>query len=355
MRRNPCFSILLACGLIACDDSVLQPPDTSPETTSAALVPGEYWQVLTVAQSDELAVAKGINDSGVIVGTIVRDGYSRAFRYSPGTITTYPASSANWMNAEDINESGQIVGSTLVNDTVRAYVRLADGTVQLLPHYGSSGTENYGIAINDVGEVAGQTGDRRGVRWGLAIGGWKAFSLGIPLQKPLLAVKDINNSGWIVGTASAVDVLDFEAFLYRPGHGLQFLGTLGGGVSSADAVNKNGRVLGGSQDANGDARYFIWTSFGGMVDQGPWSDVVDTYAALSDKGRIVGTVNGGRTFTVYKGIYHLLPLPAGGEYSQVLDVNSCGVIVGHVAMNDGTSRAVRWRRVVGKNQLPICD
>jgi uncharacterized membrane protein len=291
----------------------------------------------------------------VIVGTIVRDGYSRAFRYSSGSITTWPASPDNWMNADDINESGQIVGSTLVNDTARAYVRLANGTVSLLPYFGSSDTGNYGRAINDAGEVAGETADRRGIRWGLAIGGWKAFPLGIPLQKPLLSVRDINNSGWIVGTASAVGVFDFEAFLHRPGQGLQLLGTLGGGASSADAVNRNGQVLGGSQNAAGDARYYIWTSFGGMVDQGPWSDVVDTYAALSDRGRIVGTVNGGRTFTVYNGIYHLLPLPNGGEYSQVLDVNSCGVIVGHVGMKDGTSRAVRWRRVVGNNQIPICD
>jgi probable HAF family extracellular repeat protein len=109
-----------------------------------------------------------------------------------------------------------------------------------------------------------------------------------------------------------------EAFVYRPGQGLQLIGTLGGHASSADAVNKNGWVLGGSQDANGDARYFIWTSFAGMVDQGPWSDVVDTYAALSDKGRIVGTVNGGRTFTVYKGIYHLLPLPIDSSRSACL-------------------------------------
>lgn len=354
MRRTPSFPILLVLVLIACDDTVVQPPDTSPQA-NAALVPGESWQILTVAKSDEGAWARGINDSGVIVGTIVRDGYARAFRYSAGTITTYSASPDNWMNAHDINASGQVVGSTLVNDTVRAYVRQANGTVHLLPHFGPSGTPNYGRAINDAGEVAGETGDRVGVRWGVAIGGWIAFSLGIPLQMPLLSVRDINNSGWIVGTASAVGVLDYEAFLYRPGQGLQLLGTLGGGVSSADAVNKNGQVLGGSLNASGDARYFTWTSFGGMVDRGPWSDVVDTYAALSDKGRIVGTDDGGRTFTVYKGIYHLLPLPAGGAYSQVFGVNSCGVIVGSVGMKDGSSRAVRWRRVVGRNQIPICD
>jgi uncharacterized membrane protein len=71
----------------------------------------------------------------VIIG-VFNNGFDRAFRYSAGTITTYPATAQSWMTANGINKWGQVVGSTLVNDTVRAYVRQANGAVVLLPYYG---------------------------------------------------------------------------------------------------------------------------------------------------------------------------------------------------------------------------
>ena len=352
MRRTSALPVALAAAFLACSDPMGQPEQ---ETTAgaAAVVPGERWEVLAIASGNFNAAARDINDAGVIVGTI-SNGFSRAFRWSAGAITTYPATEETWMKATGINSNGLIVGSTLRNDTVRGYVRLADGTVVLLPYYGQNGAENYAVDINDAGEIAGYTSDYRGFRWSVSIGGWTVKPMPTLLNKPVITVYDINNAGWIVGSAKpALGSAESEAFVQRPGGSVQLLGSFGG-PSKANVINNSGTVFGGSDLANGVSRAFTWTSFGGMKDAGSlahWS----TYVAFSDKGRIVGTLPGPRTFTTYKGSYAVLPLPPNGVYSHVYAVNTCGVIVGRVRMNNDSWLAVRWRRVVGNPPVPICD
>jgi probable HAF family extracellular repeat protein len=353
MRPETSLPIVLVTLVIACDTPVTQPTDTTSPSSSIAAAVRQYWEVLAIAPPG--AVASAINDSGVIVGTI-NEGFARPFRYSPGVITTYPATADSWMSASDINESGQVVGSTLVNGTVRAYVRHANGTVVLLPHSGPPGTTNYGYAINDLGEVAGMTNTNFVIFWRVAIGGWQVVAMGIMIDRPLVNIQDINNSGTIVGSAREAPGGDLAAFTWKGGS-YQFLGTLGGNESSAKAINNSGKIIGTSDLASGEPRFFTWTSFGGMRDEAPTTDV-GFWAAISDKGRIAGSspINGfQRAFTMYKGVHTVLPLPPSGLESYVFDINSCGVIVGRMRMNDGSFRAVRWRRVVGSPPFPVCD
>jgi hypothetical protein len=164
---------------------MVQPTDAGPETPNAALVPGEYWQVLTVAGSDEAAIAHAINDAGVIVGTIVRDGHSHPIPILARHDDRLPG----------------LAGSL---DERKGHQRIRT--------------------------------DRRSARWEEARALWMRSTTPAPC--------------WAGRWTS-------------PGH----------------------------------ARYFTWTTFGGMKDRGSWA-LFDTYGALSDKGRIVGTETGGRTFTI---------------------------------------------------------
>ena len=94
-----------------------------------------------------------------------------------------------------------------------------------------------------------------------------------------------------------------------------------------------------------------------MKNEGPLAHAAAP-VAISDKGRIVAqtVINGNwRVFTVYKGVQTVLPLLPNARSSYLRDVNSCGAMVGYIAMNDGSTRAVRWRRVIGTPSFPICD
>jgi probable HAF family extracellular repeat protein len=46
------------------------------------------------------------------------------------------------------------------------------------------------------------------------------------------------------------------------------LGTLGGTLSDASAINELGQVVGTSTTAAGERRAFLWTASGGMIDLG---------------------------------------------------------------------------------------
>jgi len=356
MLARRCLPIALAIGALACADDGLQPTEPESMPASAALVPGETWEVLSISASESGAWAMDINDAGTIVGYRINDqGVHHTFRHHAGVMTIFAGGPGTRMSANAINEAGQIAGSTLVNGTYEAYVRQADGDVDLLPHFGDSETANLAFAINDVGEVAGMTSDYRGLRWSVAIGGWLVHPLGIVLNRPVMHVHDINNAGWIVGGVSD-QYGRSEAFVQRPGGPIEQIGSLGN-KSTAWSINNFGKVLGGSNVIGGEPRYFTWTSFGGMQAEsgtGSWTD----RGVISDKGRIAGVdmINGReRAFTVYQGIHNVLPLVPNGRHSRAYGVNSCGTIVGTVKTSDGTIHAVRWRRVVGKQASAICD
>jgi uncharacterized membrane protein len=203
----------------------------------------------------------------------------------------------------------------------------------------------------------GSPGDRVGLRWSVAIGGWKLSLLGLLLDKPAQFVHDINNSGWIVGSvAEDIGGAGSAAFVHKPGMGLQLIGTLGG-RSTAWSINNSGKVLGSSELPGGEPRAFSWTSFGGIKNEAAVS-LWGSQVAISDKGRIAAydRINGhDRAFTVYKGVRTVLPLLPNARSSYVRDVNACGAIVGRMRMDDGSFHAVRWRRVVGNPAFAICD
>ncbi len=362
MRRPCAFTVFVAvAAVVACHDSPTAgaPAGTIPR---AAFVPGEYWQATDLGTLDSGATAEAINDAGLIVGSgRVWDGSFVAFQSTGGgplQVLPVPAVGTE-MTAHDVNEAGAMTGAVRVSGVWRAYFRPSAGRFQVLPQYGKGATANFGEAINDHGDVVGITdGTVRAVRWTSSLLGWTATNIG-DLGGDTFA-HDINNDGWVVGTAWVAHN-QYMAYIKKPGQAMQSLGSLGGrgGRSSGNSVNASGMVLGTTTTVGngGPPRYFTWTTAGGLVNQASTTHR-GRRGAISDKGRIVGTDSIGgdiRAFTQYQGIYNVLPMLIGGKNSFAYDVNGCGVIVGAVYMNSGETHAVRWRRVVGTPPLGICD
>jgi len=86
-----------------------------------------------------------------------------------------------------------------------------------------------------------------------------------------------------------------------PGITITDLGTLGGNLSAATAINEQGQVVGWSSTAEGNIRAFLWQN-GTMID--------------------LGTL--------------------GGNYSGAWDINEQGQVVGGSTNIEGNNRAVLW-------------
>src|SRR6266699_3542280 len=110
------------------------------------------------------------------------------------------------------------------------------------------------------------------------------------------------------------------------------LGTLGGAVSQAKAVNRRGQVVGTSRDGLGRTRAFLWQEDLGIVDLKPLTGVNTSANDINENGEITG---GGDTGF---GDFHAYLLSEGtsfdlgtlgGNESEALAVNRGGQVAGH--------------------------
>ena len=252
-------------------------------------VPRAYiWTDATQQQTD-LGIANswanGVNDGGVVVGSMMTNGVQRAFRWTSGTTTdlgTLSGFTGSW--ATDINTSGQIAGtSTGSSGGARAF-RWSGGTMSSLGTLGGSHSE--GAAINDAGDV--------------------------------------------VGTSLLDDELTRHAFVWDATDGMLYLGDLDGNNGSvATDVNDAGDVVGSSFYAYWQS-YYYWYSY---WVEGPstatlWQDGVPV--ALDGPGSQAYSVNDATAdhgVQVVGAVYD----PTCGEYMPVLwEVDGAGQVTSRV-------------------------
>jgi probable HAF family extracellular repeat protein len=135
---------------------------------------------------------------------------------------------------------------------------------------------DYSIAsdINDSGQVVGTSAavtGYRAFRWTNA-GGMQDLG-DLPGGDDSSRANGINNSGQVVGSSGALGGYDENAFLWTSGGGMLDLGDLPGGEgrrSEALDINDSGQVVGKSviELPNGAFHAFLWTSAEGMRNLG---------------------------------------------------------------------------------------
>ena len=167
------------------------------------------------------------------------------------------------------------------------------------------------------------------------------------------AASAISPSGVVVGWSTHPVPFSFNmhAVSWRDGAIID-LGTLGGSMSWASAINAAGEVA-GAATLPGDVfvHAFIWRD-GSMSDlgslPGPAAEVRDSYAyGMDPSGRVVG-----RSDTPSSGAYHAVLWDRGtitdlgtlgGANSVAYAMNSAGDIVGSSETATGTEHAFLWR------------
>ncbi len=166
----------------------------------------------------------------------------------------------------------------------------------------------------------------------------------------------INDSGMIVGLCY-LDFTTYHACYWTSSGVATDLGTLGGKVSAATAVNSLGQIA-GYADASDGERAFFWTKAGGMQAlPSLGSNPADFASAINDDGTVVGlsrlTPSGPShafLWTSSGGIQDLGTLP-GDTYSSALGINSAGHVVGLSWNSDGSRKAFMWTSTTGMQEL----
>ena len=155
---------------------------------------------------------------------------------------------------------------------------------------------------------------------------------------------DVNNLNQVVGEFM-VTYLQRHGFRWVGGVNTD-LGTLGGGSSSADAINDAGVITGWAEIMGGYSRAFVYTS-GAMQNIGTitgWDS--SGGAAIDGAGRVVGRVS---NFGTQNGVGFLwsgtsmAQLPSlGGNETGPTDINAAGTIVGGSKLANGHWRAFAY-------------
>lgn len=284
----------------------------------------------------------------------------RTAAFAAAVLTSYEngAAAQDFSTASGINNNGEIVGGSLLNDQseFHGFILTHSQTVDLGTFGGPASRAD---SINDRGEAVGQSDtamiDSNGEFISL---GFLANREGIQVLNPLPGFKhsqaySINNHGSAVGwsynqhpTIPFAVLPNFQATVWENGES-RLLGDLGGGNSVALAINNSGAIVGRSRLSNGTIHAFLHEN-GEMRDLGTLGGPRSEARAINSRGEIVGQAflaNGQRHATLWyrEAVVDLGTL--GGTYSRAWAINDHGQIVGesttaygelHAFLYDGT-------------------
>ena len=164
----------------------------------------------------------------------------------------------------------------------------------------------------------------------------------------------VNYLGQVVGISDTFDG-DTHAFIWDSVNGMTDLGTLGGTISMARDINYYGQVVGYSTTPDGKFHAFLWDSVNGMTDLGVGLESIAV--AINSKGRVIGS---------YSNLPNVQPEPlfiwdsvngmtdlgtlGGPGVTVATALNPQGKVIGSSSSASGTHAFV-WDHVNGMTDL----
>lgn len=302
------------------------------------------------------SVASDVNDRGQVIGiSYTPAGEGRAFMWTmaDGMVDLGTRVGDPSFVASAISNAGHLVGARAGSGAAVLWTP-EGGLVDLGTLPAPYDARSEAFAISDAGHVVGAsysaTNKRRPFLW-TAKAGMVALAT-IPGDAQAIAV-DVNDAGTVVGQTLQEVSIAARALIWTAPNEVFDLGTLGGSFARAEAINKNGHVVGSSGTADQQTHAFLWTAKKGMRDLGVLPGAVDSFAVhINDAGVVVGTADPNfparaeyRAFrwTELEGMVDLGTLGGFPHASRASGVNKAGWIVGSSYAAVGIRRATLWR------------
>ena len=169
----------------------------------------------------------------------------------------------------------------------------AEGRVHKLPTFPG---DPVGMAwgINYWGQATGYSGNCTTAFHALLWQNGKATDLGNLGGQMNNAGEDINNLGQVAGYSDLPGDTTMHGFLWQRSTGMVDLGTLPGDVGSdGDGISDLGQVVGGSWDADGNDRAYIWqngvmTDLNSLIPPDSPLYLIEATGTINDRGQIAG-------------------------------------------------------------------
>jgi uncharacterized membrane protein len=267
------------------------------------------------------AFAVAVNESGWVIGEAPQpDGSWGAIGFIWDKLNGYRTLDTIFQyetTPRDINNLNQVVGSGLVESSYRAFF-WEDGVMILLPSLFPETPSDKAVAINDVGQIIGESNDKAVIWEKDSSGNYNVYALP-GLADFWSSPREININGQIVGSAGIGDSpWEQRAVLWEMVDGTWTINDLGAADNSvAYGVNDLGQVIG----------------------QTP---------------AVINGLDGRKGFVWEDGILTELPLLAN-RYAYAWDINDASQIVGHGKTTSGTDTAVIWEYQNGSWSIAKLD
>lgn len=329
-------------------------PKPHPPAPDARLL---TWTV-AFQQEDAQAVRHGLSSrNGLLAFTVTTEQGLRARMFDGRTVhelVDFRASSAT-----AVNDSGQVAGH-LESGSHRELFRwraLTETTTNDLVG-APPDVSTTGQAINASGVISGNISDRRNFP-GAAMR-WAPGTLRQVLSEldtgPLTNSNGlfINTAGAIAGISDTSDRHVHAAFWRAGSSDVLDVGTFGGANSAPTDLNDAGQVVGQADDANGNARAFLWTEREGLRDLGTLGGATAAANALNASGSVVGTADtaDGATEAFLWRDGNLRSLGTlGGRSSAASAINASGLVAGNSDTENGVPHAFAWTEAMGMVDL----
>jgi probable HAF family extracellular repeat protein len=158
----------------------------------------------------------------------------------------------------------------------------------------------------------------------------------------------LNENGQVVGYSFQGE--DYQTFLYvYPSGKIGDIGSLGGKLKAACAINDSGAIAGYSQDSNGNLQAFSYTEKSGIISLGTFDGGSTSEAfGINDNNQIVGdsaTANVAHRPFLYSGKLQDLGIgtsEAADAFETAYGISESGIAVGRYDSGNGIFHGFQW-------------
>ena len=234
----------------------------------AAVLRNGTTTLLATPENTIASLATGINNHGQMVGFAevqTEEGRRQEAMLWDASGNVTPLGflpGGSFSSAQDINDSGSVVGVTSIDGNYRGFMWDGDGPIEALP-MPPGATSSFAVAINNLDQIVGSASalfqPGHAILWENDV----ATELESLAEGAGASAADINDSGQIVGTSAGPPPPPgsppppSHAVLWNDGE-IVDLASLGGPFTTAQSINSHGQVVGLGMDAAFLFRAFLW-------------------------------------------------------------------------------------------------